>query len=236
MKKKILLLCASLLFGANAFGADYTYVITDLNMDNFWQKTGKPQEKVSIVAKNLILKNQFNYRAPVFVIENKTPNATTNHITRIIEIHSGLLPLIDNDDELAFIIGHEMSHATDSYGGFMKILKTMGYNSKSYEYKCDMKSIDYMVKAGYDPISAIIIGNKFFNEPHWDWGQTHPKGSKRLIKMYKYIYKKYPQYLTSDKTNNPYYKNFEYIFAEELKGFHHKESVRQQKQLKKEAI
>ena len=54
--------------------------------------------------------------------------------------------------------------------------------------------------------------------------------------MYKYIYKKYPQYLTSEKTNSPYFKNFEYMFEDELKSFHHKESIRKQKQLKKEAI
>ena len=68
----------------------------------------------------------------------------------------------------------------------------MSFNSKKYEYKADLKSVDYMVKAGYNPIYAITVGNKIFDEPLWDWGivYSHPKGSKRLLEMYKYIYKK----------------------------------------------
>ncbi len=225
----------SLALGSGAFASD-NYVITDLSMDNFWAKTGKAQEKVSSVAIRIMEGNKLNRRVPVFVIsKSNEANATTNPMSKIIEVYSGLLTCIDNDDELAFVLGHEMAHAVEAYRGPWSIFSTF-YNSKSYEFKSDLKSIDYMVTAGYDPISAIIIGNKIFSEPYWDWGSSHPKGSKRLLAMYKYIYKKYPQYLTSSKTNSPYYKNFEYTFAEELKGFRHKESVRQQKQLKREAI
>ncbi|MCM1009729.1 MAG: M48 family metalloprotease [Fusobacterium sp.] len=235
MKKSIVLMALSLLLGTGAFAND-TYIITDLNMDNFWAKTGKAQEKVTSVATRIMEQNKLNKRVPVFVVsKNNEANAVTNPMSKIIEVYSGLLTCIDNDDELAFILGHEMAHAVEAYQGPWSIFYTF-YNSKSYEYKSDLKSIDYMVTAGYDPISAIIIGNKIFGEPYWDWGSTHPKGSKRLLAMYKYIYKKYPQYFNSPKTNSAYYKNFEYTFAEELKGFRHKESVRQQKQLKKEAI
>ncbi len=235
MKKSIALLALSLLLGTGAFAED-AYVITDLTLDNFWSKTGKAQEKVASVATRIMEQNKLNKRVPVFVVnKNNEPNAVTNPMSKVIEVYSGLLVCIDNDDELAFVLGHEMAHAVEAYRGPWSIFSTF-YNSKSYEYKSDLKSIDYMVAAGYDPISAIIIGNKIFSEPYWDWGSSHPKGSKRLLEMYKYIYKKYPQYLTSSKTNNPYYKNFEYLFADELKGFRHKESVRRQKQLQREAI
>lgn len=236
MKKSVLLLMASLLLGTNVLAQDISYVVTDLDMQNFWAKTGKAQEKISMVTKNLMVKNKFAHRAPVIVVSNKQVNATTNTFDRRIEIYSGVLGVIDNDDELAFIIGHEMAHAAESYSGIMKFFIASGWNSKSYEYKADMKAIDYMVSAGYDPVSAIIIGNKLFGEPFWDWGQTHPKGSKRLLTMYKYIYKKYPQYLTSEKTKNAYYQNFEYTCEDEIKGFKHKENIRQQKQRKREAI
>ncbi len=67
-----------------------------------------------------------------------------------------------------------------------------------------------MVNAGYNPIAAIIVATKIYPEPMWDWGftSTHPKGSKRVMAMYKYIYKKYPQFLNSDMTHNIYYRNF----------------------------
>ena len=237
MKKKILLLCSCLLLGLGAFAAEYTYVVTDLDMNNFWQKTGKPQEKVNSVMTKILEKNKIDKRAAVFVIQKPTIQAYSNTYDKRIVLYTGILNIIDNDDELAFILGHEMAHSVEAYGGLMKYI-TMNFNSKNYEYKSDLKSIDYMVKAGYDPIAAIIIGNKSFEEPLYDWGfcATHPKGSKRLLAMYKYIYKKYPQYLTSEKTNSPYFKNFEYMFESELKSFHHKESIRKQKQNKRENI
>lgn len=237
MKKGILLFAISFLLGSNTFAQDYTYVVSDLDMQNFWAKTGKAQEKVYSVAAKLMEKNKLDRRVPLIVASKSDINANSNTFYKNITVYSGLLNCIDNDDELAFIVGHEMAHSVESYGGPIKLL-AVTINPKTYEYKSDLKSIDYMVKAGYDPISAIIIGNKIFSEPMWDWGifTTHPKGSKRLLAMYKYIYKKYPQYLTSEKTNNAYYKNFEYSFADELKGFRHKESVRKQKQLQREAI
>ncbi len=237
MKKGILLLALSLFIGASAFATEATYVITDLDMNNFWQKTGKAQEKVSSVAMRIMESNKLDKRAPIVVVSKSTVNAYSNTFYKNITVYTGLLNLIDNDDELAYILGHEMAHSVEAYGGPLKYV-AMCWNSKNYEIKSDLKSIDYMVKAGYDPIAAIVMGSKFFAEPMWDWGflSTHPKGSKRLLAMYKYIYKKYPQYLTSPKTNNPYYKNFEYFFDEELKAFRHKESVRRQKQLQREAL
>lgn len=237
MKKGILLVFLCFLLCQPAISAEDSYMITDLDMINFWSQIGKTQEKVSQVSKRLIVKNQINKRVPVILTSNNEVNAATNPLTRRIEIYSGLLGLIDNDDELAFIISHEMAHAVESYDGPFKIIVNQ-WNAKSYEYKSDLKAIDYMVNAGYDPIAGMIMLNKFAAEPLSDWGflSTHPKGSKRLLAMYKYIYKKYPQYLTSSKTNDAYFKNFEYIFDEELKAFHHKESVRKQKQLEKESI
>ena len=105
MKKGIALLALSLLLGTSAFAEDM-FMITDLSLDNFWSKTGKAQEKISQVSKTLILKNKIDKRVPVIVTNNTEVNATTNMLTRRIEIYSGILGLIDNDDELAYLIGH----------------------------------------------------------------------------------------------------------------------------------
>ena len=138
---------------------------------------------------------------------------------------------IDNDDELAFILSHEIAHSVEAYGGMMKYI-SMTSNAKKYELKADLNGIDYMVKSGYDPIAAITIMNKIAGEPVWDWGfmSTHPKGSKRLIAMYKYIYVKYPQYLNSPLIKTNSYKNFEYAMNKEIKEFQLKQRKRQQKQ------
>lgn len=234
MKKKILLLAISLCLGVSTLGAETTYFITDLDMQNFWSKIAVKDDKVYSIAQRIMIRNKIDKRVPLLLVSKQVPNATTNTFDKQINVYTGILNLIKTDDELAYIIAHEIAHAVESYGGPIKLF-AMTWNSKTYELKSDLKAIDYMVAAGYDPISAIIMGNKLFSEPLWDWGflSTHPKGSKRLLAMYKYIYKKYPQYLNSEKTNNVYYKNFEYALADELKAFHHKESVRRKKQQKR---
>lgn len=238
MKKILLLLVLSLFLGNTAFADDYTYVVTDLNMNNFWEKIGKPQEKVYYVAGRIMERNKLEKRIPIQIAyKPNTVNAGTNIFYKNVTIYTGALYAIDNDDELAYLLGHEMAHAVECYGGPLKLLANK-INRKSYEYKSDLKSIDYMVNAGYDPIAAIIYMNKVFEEPLWDWGffSTHPKGSKRLLAIYKYIYKKYPQYLASPRTQSPYYKNFEYMFADELKAYRHRQDVRQQKQQAREVL
>ena len=76
------------------------------------------------------------------------------------------------------------------------------------------------------------MGNKIFAEPILDWGffYTHPKGTKRLIAMYKYILIKYPQYLNTPMVQNPYYKNFETTMSKDIKGVKQDLQKRQMKQ------
>lgn len=108
----------------------------------------------------------------------------------------------------------------------------MNINRKKYEFKADAKAVDYLVKAGYNPIAGIIALNKTTDEPLWDWGFTssHPKGSRRLLAVYKYIYVKYPQYLTSPMTENIVYQCFLKSQDFEIKKFQAEQKKRQIKQ------
>jgi len=225
MKKFLLTIMLALItLSANA---ETIMVETNMNMDNFWQKNGKDAEKVLTISRKLIHDNGLR-RAPISVDKNwRIANASTNTYTKSIFVSTGLFPYIDNDDELAFIVGHELAHAQEAYTGAIKLV-AMSFNSKKYEYKSDLKSIDYMVKSGYNPVAAIIVGDKIFDEPLWDWGftYTHPKGSKRLMAMYEYIYKKYPAYLNSSMAKNV-------IFTDFIKQNQKEVSYFQQKQAKK---
>ena len=225
MKKFLLTIMLALItLSANA---ETIIVETNMNMDNFWQKNGKDAEKVLTISRKLIHDNGLR-RAPISVDKNwRIANASTNTYTKSIFVSTGLFPYIDNDDELAFIVGHELAHAQEAYTGAIKLV-AMSFNSKKYEYKSDLKSIDYMVKSGYNPVAAIIVGDKIFDEPLWDWGftYTHPKGSKRLMAMYEYIYKKYPVYLNSSMAKNV-------IFTDFIKQNQKEVSYFQQKQAKK---
>ena len=188
MKKTIVILGA-LLIGSCAMAED-VLLIKNITLNNFWDKKGLSEEKVLNVGNKILVDNKIPRRIPIFVInDSKVLNATSNAYDKKVSIYTPMFLYIDNDDELAFILSHEIAHSVEAYGGMMKYI-SMTSNAKKYELKADLNGIDYMVKSGYDPIAAITIMNKIAGEPVWDWGfmSTHPKGSKRLIAMYKYIY------------------------------------------------
>ena len=229
--KKILVLLGVLLIGSCSF-AEEILVIKNVNMSNFWRKKGIDEEKVLQVGQKIMISNRIPKRVPIFVDgEKKTINATSNLYDKRVTVYAGMFLYMDNDDELAYVLSHEIAHSVEAYGGMIKYL-AINANSKKYEQKADLNGIDYMVKAGYDPIAAITMGNKIFGEPVWDWGftYTHPKGSKRLMDMYKYIYVKYPQYLNSPYTQTASYKNFTYSMNKEIKEFQQKQKRRQLRQ------
>ena len=228
--KKLLVLLGVMLIGTCSM-AEEVYVIRGVNFGNFWKKKGIDEEKVLSVGQKIMMDNKIPKRVPIFVSNNKSVNASSNLYDKTVTINSGTFLYIDNDDELAFVLSHEIAHSVDAYGGMIKYM-AMKSNSKKYEQKADLNGIDYMVKAGYDPIAAITMGNKIFGEPIWDWGCTylHPKGSKRLIEMYKYIYVKYPQYLNSPLTQTASYKNFQYSMSKDILEFQQKQKKRRMKQ------
>ncbi len=230
--KRFLILFSVLLIGTCSF-AEEVMVIRNVNFNNFWRKKGIDEEKVLQVGQKIMMANAIPKRVPIFVDSTKkTINANSNLYDKTVTIYSGMFLYIDNDDELAYILSHEIAHSVEAYGGMAKYM-AMNANSKKYEQKADLNGIDYMVKAGYDPIAAITMGNKIFGEPVWDWGctYTHPKGSKRLIDMYKYIYVKYPQYLDSPYTKTPSYKNFVYSMNKDITEFQQKQKRRKLKQM-----
>lgn len=211
--------------------AEIVFVETDINMNNFWEKNGKEEQKVLNVGAKIINCNKLDKRMPIRVARNMSiMNATSNLTHKTVTIYTGILPYLDSDDELAFVISHEIAHSLDAYDGWGKWVAMM-FNSKQYEYKADLIGVDLMKKAGYNPIAAITMMNKSFSENYFDFGilTSHPKTSRRLFEVYKYIHKKYPEYLSSDMTHNIHYINFTYSAEKEIKMFKQTEKSRQEK-------
>lgn len=218
--KKFLVLVCFLLAGLGAY-ADFVESATGVNMENFWEKNGKEEEKVINMGGKIINANHLDKRIPIMVLrDKKTINAFSYRYDKTVVVTTGILPYIDNDDELAFLLGHEVAHSLDSYGGVGK-WAAMTFNSKQYEYKADKIGVDLMVKAGFNPVAAITLQNKFFPEPPVDFGilTSHPKSSSRIFELYKYIYIKYPWALESDMSQNIHYVNFTYSAEKDINLF-----------------
>lgn len=225
--KRLLIISCLLLLGLQA-NAEFVTIETNVTMDNFWEKNGKDTHKVLMIAQKVINANKLPKRVNVMLYPApKTPNACALYRDKTVYVYSGLLPYIDNDDEMGFILSHEMAHSMDHYDGPMKLV-SMTFNSKEYENKADLIGIDMMVKSGFNPISAICVMNKISSESIWDtWiFASHPKGSVRLMNMYKYIYKKYPEALNSEMVKNVNYQNFTYSSKKEIEEFNQREKHR----------
>ena len=80
---------------------------------------------------------------------------------------------------------------------------------KKYELVFDKLAVDYMVKAGYNPLGLITFINKSCPQVRQDTFSTKNLTSKRLANIYERIYTKYPAYLANNEyLYNDYYQNF----------------------------
>jgi len=233
MKKLVLglIVAAALNVPALAITAPTTsvYLTSEdgITMENIWKQNGKYEEKVIAVGARILDANKIAKRVPFRVAKDKTINAESSFFYKTVTVHQGMFPYIDNDDELAFLLSHEIAHSIDAYGGSLKWM-AMTLNSKHYESKADLMAVDFMVKAGYNPIAAITLQNKGFDEAQSDFGfwRTHPKTSKRMMDIYEYISVKYPSYLSSAAVNSVHFRNFTRSSAKDIAAF----KVKQTKQ------
>lgn len=215
MKKFLLVL--TLIFAGMAVSAQE---FAD-SSNNIWNNIGKKEQKVYNIGAKILYANKIQKRIVFYLNDSKTVNAFAAYDNKSVNINKGMLNYIDNDDELAAVISHEIAHNLDYNSGFGKAI-AMNFNARPYEYKADIVGIDLMVKAGYNPIAMITIMNKISGERVFSLHhilRQHPATSKRLMNDYKHIYKNYPQYLSSDMTKNINYLNWVNTAQEDINQF-----------------
>ena len=202
--KKLIILLFILICSLTVYAADGVLINAG--------ETEKQEKHVSEIGFRLLNANGIPTRA-IFILDNSREiNAYCSNFNRSIVICRGIYTRCESDDELAAIIGHEISHSVDSYKGLFR--GAISYlNSwvtpRKYEYKADKRAVDYMVNAGYNPVAMIIVMNKNFPQKRYEVFSTHPLSTRRMMEVYEYIYKKYPEYLVHNEyRNNPIYQNF----------------------------
>lgn len=130
-----------------------------------------------------------------YVIGHEIGHAASHHVVKGIGVNIagaaattaaayGIEQVTDNKwAELGVVAASEL--LTDL--GSKKVSRVM-------EKDADLLSIDYIVKAGYNPLAAISIMYKI-GENYVDFWADHPSTDKRIITMYEYIKEKYPEKL-----------------------------------------
>lgn len=97
------------------------------------------------------------------VVENEEINAFAARTKNTIIVNRGVLELVENDDELAFVIGHEIGHILVGQMkkvDLEKIQEELGIENEDMldELLADFAGVTVMHKAGFDSDSAV----KFF--------------------------------------------------------------------------
>jgi len=168
--------------------------------------------KVNKVGYQILNANKIPYIMTFELADKKYANACTYYRNNLIMITDELIKYLESDDELAAILAHEISHGVDYRQGALRgYFSYLGntFNPRKYEYKADKRAVDYLVKAGYNPLAMIISLNKIAAQERYEWTSTHPLTSRRMAEVYEYIYTKYPQYLVQNiYKDNIYYQNF----------------------------
>lgn len=175
----------------------------------------KIQTRIDTVGVNLLNANKIGKRI-VFAYDNSAKKkflAEDKTISkRQIVVYENTYKYIETDDELAAMLAREISIAVKSFngmwGGTIDSLEVAAAPKKA-EIVADKRAVDYLVKAGYNPLAVIVFIHKTCPQKRFDLIGRHNLTSKRLARVYEYITYKYPEYLQDNEyINNEYYQNF----------------------------
>lgn len=173
------------------------------------------QKRMNEVGFNILNSNRIEHRM-IFMVTNRIYArdrwADVSSVNRTIWLKPCILPYLDSDDELAGILAHQISHGVDTYDGILRgYISILNYwvSPNKYDAKADKRAVDYMVNAGYNPLGYIVILNKIMQQYRYDIFSNHTLVSRRMMKIYEYIYQKYPSILADNEyKDNVYYQNF----------------------------
>ena len=205
MKKIFLVLVCILMLSSAVFADRETETILhDMQIQN----------RISDIGFNLLNANKIDVR--MAFISNKKKKG--KHIVepgisrRHIIMYQNDIQFASSDDEIAAFLAREICRSAESYSGIGK----GGVNSvqmkiapKKYEIFFDERAVDFMVKAGYNPLALITYIDKSAPQERFIRLIHHNKASKRLANIYEHIYYEDPSFLANNSyIENKYYQHF----------------------------
>ena len=104
---------------------------------------------------------------PLILRQDGEINADTNGI--IINVNSGLLRAVKNQDEMALVLGHELAHAALHHQG----------STPTRELAADRLGAKYSAHAGY----SICKGAQLFKRFNSPASSTHPASAERVRRL-----------------------------------------------------
>ena len=217
--KKFILICVLMLFILPAFAADETKLIEHQTI----------QSRIDDCGSKILNSNKIEKRV-VFVYSDADKSGlleVDKDLTRRqVVVYAGKYKFVDSEDELAAVLSREIAIAARTYDGmFNGSLRALQIKAapKKFEIVADKIAVDYMVKAGYNPLGLITYIQKTSPQRRFDMISNKNLTSKRLAMIYEYIYMKYPYFLVNNTyLDNVHYQNFLLTSVENRRLLHEK--------------
>lgn len=177
-------------------------------------ETSAIEARINSIGVKILNANKIDKRV-VFVYSEKDKlkllKGTEALTKRQVVVYQNDYKNIETDDELAAYVAEQIPVAARSYQGGTGFLSSVKMKAapKKYELVFDKLAVDYMVKAGYNPLGLITWINKSCPQARQDKLSHSNLTSKRLALIYERIYTKYPSFLAKNTyIQNEYYQNF----------------------------
>lgn len=212
MLKKLLIFFMIILAQNITLAADET---TEPMSEQEILKEQSIQSRVNDIGAKLLNANRIQERV-VFLYDKRAEKSLleidSTVTRRQVVLYDDLYKFTQNDDEIAALLARGIVTAQRSYMGAVN-----GYSNavkikaapKKFEMVADKIAVDYMVKAGYNPLGLITIINKSCPQKRFDKFSNKNLASKRMAVIYEYIYTKYPYFLANNTyLENEHYQNF----------------------------
>ncbi|MBI5681916.1 MAG: M48 family metalloprotease [Deltaproteobacteria bacterium] len=115
------------------------------------------KERANVVAKQLSKIVGFDIK--VIIIDDKTPEAYVYPDGTVV-LTKGILDIVKTNDELAFLIGHEIAHTIHGNNQETIFQIIGGHNLPEqvrHEIQADISGMLYAEKAGFNPFASVKL-------------------------------------------------------------------------------
>lgn len=232
--KKILGL---LLFGALLAFAPANVFAASYNTSTNWFDT-KNVSHLNTIGQNIIKANKMPSTVTFKVTDNENMNTDIASTTQYVYIYSGDLKYVENDNELAAVVAHEIGHlvnghnakssilnnaissinpstTTEQGSATVSLLKTISSNkvSKENDKEADITAVDLLSTAKYNPLALISVVYKSDAAVSGGILDSNLSCEERIMNIYDYANYNYPDTVKANYKTDSYQKALNLIYA-----------------------
>jgi len=183
-------------------------------------------DRVSTVGEKIVKANSLPSTIKFSVVNGTADNSTAT-TTNTIQVSSTDLTYAGNDNEVAYVVAHELGGViSDNVGkkrvrnlvksaitsnlssdnvisSAMNSTYTTNKESASYSKAADVMGIDLMINGGYNPLAGIVVLTKMPGS-NWEILAGKPANSERAMYIYDYLTYNYPSKVKAGYSCNEY--------------------------------